>query len=269
MKQGKDISARFPGLFLVHHNMPASVLSSHDHPEHHLIIPLQGEVSVGLADRSLTCGPGRMVYVPPHTDHSFRSAREKGERLICMIDGGYWKKADAGNFLSALLPASQLCKELLFYLLLNPRTNNSAALIDALVRTVAELLAGPRSDTPFAIDHAEGVVTRPEIRKAISIARDKFTSDLSVAELARLSGLSVRNLSRLFQVELGISPKQLLMSLRVEKAKEHLIGGMTVTESAFAVGYNSLSQFIQSFRQVTGQIPSEYSGSVNFGRKPR
>jgi len=32
-----------------------------------------------------------------------------------------------------------------------------------------------------------------------------------------------------------------------------------VTETAFAVGYQSLSQFISAFRQLTGQIPSEYA----------
>lgn len=84
MQRGKDIAAKFPGLFVVHHNIPGSVVPSHAHPEHHLIIPLQGEISVDLGNRVMSCGPGRMVYVSPNTEHSFRSAREKGERLICM-----------------------------------------------------------------------------------------------------------------------------------------------------------------------------------------
>jgi AraC-like DNA-binding protein len=100
------------------------------------------------------------------------------------------------------------------------------------------------------------------------IAREGYATDLSVAELARLSGLSVRNMSRLFLCELGVTPKQLLMSLRIDKAKELLLAGVTVTEAAYGVGYKSLSQFIQAFRQTTGQIPSEYQGQSTFGRKP-
>ena len=260
MQRGKDIAAKFPGLFLVHHNLPGSIVSSHAHPEHHLILPLQGEIMVELQMKTLSCGPGRMIYVPPNTDHAFRSAREKGERLICMVDAAAWKRADAGEFLPSILPASQLCKELLFHLLLNQKTKNAPALIDALARTVAEILAAPAPETPAMIEHAESSVSRPELRKAIALAREGSTSDLSVAELARRSGLSVRNLSRLFHVELGLTPKQLLMSLRIEKAKELLLAGnSTVTETAFAVGYNSLSQFIASFRQLTGQIPSEFA----------
>ena len=113
MQRGKDIAVRFPGLFLVHHNLPGSEVSQHAHPEHHLIIPLQGEVSIILPDRTLVCGPGRMIYVAPDAPHTFRSAREKGERLINMIDASRWRKAAGdGRFDSCVLPASQQIKYL-------------------------------------------------------------------------------------------------------------------------------------------------------------
>ena len=95
MQRGKDIAARFPGLFLVHHNVPSGDVSEHAHPEHHLIIPLQGEVRLVLASQELVCGPGRMVYVPPATGHIFRSGKDKGERLICMIEPKAWDSVDA------------------------------------------------------------------------------------------------------------------------------------------------------------------------------
>jgi len=95
MQRGKDIAVKFPGLFLVHHNIPANNVSSHAHAEHHLIIPLQGEISVVLSEKTLTCGPGRMIYIAPKTEHVFQSAREKGERLICLIDNSCWKRAEA------------------------------------------------------------------------------------------------------------------------------------------------------------------------------
>jgi AraC-like DNA-binding protein/mannose-6-phosphate isomerase-like protein (cupin superfamily) len=267
MQIGKDIAVKFPGLFLVHHNIPGSAAPHHEHPEHHLIIPLQGEISIDVDAKVLTCSPGRMAYVPPNTGHIFRSAPTKGERLICMIDQTCWKSAETHSYQATLLPASQLCKELLFYLLLNPKTKNASPLIDAFVCTVVESLEAPSLETPFLIEHAEGSVARPELKKALKIAREGFTTDLSVTELARLSGLSVRNMSRLFLTELGVTPKQLLMSLRIDLAKELLLAGSTVTETAYGVGYQSLSQFIQSFRQITGQIPSEYQGQSQFGRK--
>ncbi len=259
MQRGKDITARFPGLFIVHHNLPGSMVPSHSHPEHHLIIPLQGETSLELKEQTLLCSPGRMVYIPPHTEHIFRSAREKGERLICMIEGFAWADANVGQFQSSQLPASQLCKEILFHLLMNPQTKNASALVDVLVRTLGEILGAVPTALSDALNHLESSVRRPELNKAIEIARTQCCEKLSISELARRSGMSVRNLSRLFQIELGMTPKQLLMALRIEKSKELLLAGnITVTEVAFSVGYSSLSQFIAVFRQFTGQIPSEF-----------
>ena len=43
-----------------------------------------------------------------------------------------------------------------------------------------------------------------------------------------------------------------------ERAQELLLSGQAnVTDAAFAVGYQSLAQFIRSFRQITGQLPSD------------
>jgi AraC-like DNA-binding protein len=70
--------------------------------------------------------------------------------------------------------------------------------------------------------------------------------------------MSTRNLSRLFMDELGLTPKQALSQYRVLRAQELLLAGCGVTETAYEVGYASLSQFIALFRQVTGRLPSEF-----------
>lgn len=67
--------------------------------------------------------------------------------------------------------------------------------------------------------------------------------------------------------ELGLTPKQILISIRIEKAQELLEkSNMPVTDVAYEVGYSSLSQFIAAFRAQTGQLPSE---AARFGRKPK
>ena len=76
--------------------------------------------------------------------------------------------------------------------------------------------------------------------------------------VAKASGMSTRSFNRLFAVELGLTPKQVLSQYRVAHARAQLLTGkVTVTEAALSVGYNSLAQFIAVFRQLTGQLPSE------------
>jgi AraC-like DNA-binding protein len=56
----------------------------------------------------------------------------------------------------------------------------------------------------------------------------------------------------------GMTPKQAVTLCRVREAQRLLkLGRATVTDVAFEVGYASVSQFITTFRRVTGRLPSE------------
>jgi AraC-like DNA-binding protein len=63
---------------------------------------------------------------------------------------------------------------------------------------------------------------------------------------------------RLFKNIYGKTPHQYLTSVRIEKAIEHLQKGVSVTDTAFAVGFESLSSFTGLFRRYTKQSPSAW-----------
>ncbi len=51
---------------------------------------------------------------------------------------------------------------------------------------------------------------------------------------------------------------QYLTAVRIEKAKELLETGTSVTEACFSVGFDSLGSFITLFKRRAGITPSEY-----------
>jgi AraC-like DNA-binding protein len=55
-----------------------------------------------------------------------------------------------------------------------------------------------------------------------------------------------------------MTPRQYLMDKRIEKSKENLINGMTVTQTCFAVGFESLGSFSTLFKSKTGKSPSAF-----------
>lgn len=63
---------------------------------------------------------------------------------------------------------------------------------------------------------------------------------------------------RLFKSAYGKTPHQYLKYVRVEKAKELLKSGLTVTEVCHSVGFDSLSSFSGLFSKKVGLSPSEY-----------
>ena len=92
------------------------------------------------------------------------------------------------------------------------------------------------------------------------IVRAHFSDpDFSVADLADEMALSRSHLTNKVKEELGQPPSALLRSMRLEKGAELLAAETgTVTEVAYAVGFNSLSYFSRCFKDEYGVPPSSY-----------
>ncbi len=87
---------------------------------------------------------------------------------------------------------------------------------------------------------------------------NNFEKDLKLDFLSHVRFTSKFHLQRLFKRYYGLTPRQYLMDKRIKKAKEYLAEGLTVTETCFAVGFESLGSFSKLFKTKTGQSPSVY-----------
>lgn len=260
MRKGQDIAVQLKGLFVVHHNKPASRVSRHSHKEHHLILPLRGESRVEISGTPWSFGPGKMVYIPSGTVHEFLATNQKeGERLIALLEDSVWKKVDGPVAAPKLLPTQHLCKELLFQMVTDPENRAAKEMVLCFASVLASTLR-QTDELALSVDTSQllSKASDARIEKVAKQLRDRYADNLKISELAKLAGLSERNLTRLFVQELGLSPKQALIRLRLEKARELLKNrNCSVTEACFEVGYSSLSRFIQSYRAAFGNLPSE------------
>lgn len=94
----------------------------------------------------------------------------------------------------------------------------------------------------------------------------------SLSELAKLCGLSVRHLSRAFRVSRGHSIGSCIVEASIDQARRALAGGECVKSVAYAMGFNSPSNFSSAFRRATGETPRQYqqrvrSGSIRCSRR--
>ena len=87
---------------------------------------------------------------------------------------------------------------------------------------------------------------------------NNYDANLNLDLLSRIQSISKYHLLRLFKKYYGITPRQYLIEKRIEKSKKHLINGMTVTETCFAVGFESLGSFSTLFKTKTGKSPREF-----------
>ncbi|WP_298895164.1 AraC family transcriptional regulator [uncultured Psychroserpens sp.] len=87
---------------------------------------------------------------------------------------------------------------------------------------------------------------------------NNYDKDLKLDFLSHIRFTSKYHLLRLFKRYYGQTPRQYLTDKRIEKSKENLINGMTVTETCFAVGFESLGSFSKLFKTKTGKSPSVF-----------
>lgn len=85
-----------------------------------------------------------------------------------------------------------------------------------------------------------------------------FDKELNLNLLSDIQFTSKFHLLRLFKKYYGLTPKQYLIARRIEKSKDYLKNGMTVTETCFAVGFESPSSFSTLFKSKIGLSPVEF-----------
>ncbi len=81
---------------------------------------------------------------------------------------------------------------------------------------------------------------------------------IELEEIAAAACMSRFHYIRIFEQVYGLTPRQYLRDLRIEKAKELLKRGHTVTQVCFDVGYESLPTFSKVFKRGTGYSPKAY-----------
>jgi AraC family transcriptional regulator, regulatory protein of adaptative response / DNA-3-methyladenine glycosylase II len=101
----------------------------------------------------------------------------------------------------------------------------------------------------------------PDLHLLETLAADVRRSPSSFADAAAMvgaSGIGNTKLNALFRRHFHLSPAGFLARERVAAACAALADGRTVTDAAYAAGYESLSAFHLNFRRLTGLTPGEY-----------
>ncbi|MEM7297128.1 MAG: AraC family transcriptional regulator [Bacteroidota bacterium] len=88
-----------------------------------------------------------------------------------------------------------------------------------------------------------------------------YEKDLNLELLSKILLTSKFHLLRLFKKNYGVTPKQYHINLRIQKSRELLKSGVSVTETCFSVGFESLGSFSALFKSRTGYTPSEFQKS--------
>jgi AraC-like DNA-binding protein len=106
-----------------------------------------------------------------------------------------------------------------------------------------------------------------DIWKARRFIEEYAAEHISLAKVARTIGINSTHLSEKFKQVTGTKFVDYVARTRFEKARELLEDvGLRISEIAFTVGFQSLSQFNRVFKKLSGKSPSQYR-AMNLRRR--
>ncbi|MGH4050087.1 MAG: response regulator transcription factor [Clostridium sp.] len=97
------------------------------------------------------------------------------------------------------------------------------------------------------------------IEKVKLYIEENYMKDVSLDNLALYVSMSSFYLSRIFSKAYGISIKEYVIKMKMEKAKSMLLeGNKSVKQIAFEVGYADQNYFSKAFKKYTNMSPKKY-----------
>ncbi|MGW7792245.1 GlxA family transcriptional regulator [Streptomyces tricolor] len=246
----------------------------------------RGLEALGEADTVLVAGTGQPFAPDPRVIEALREAAGRGKRIASICSGAftlaeagllkgrkattYWAHAEEmrrrhpdidvrgdvlyaqdGPFLtsSGYAAGIDLCLHII-------RTDYGAAVANEVARLALVAPVRPGGQTQFT-----QTPLPPERGTACADTRGwamrNLDKPLTLTDLARHAGVSVRTLTRRFHAESGVSPLQWLLHQRIERAKE-LLETTRLPMDQVAAGLGTADSLRAHLVRRTGLTPSAY-----------
>ncbi|NHZ94695.1 AraC family transcriptional regulator [Massilia sp. CCM 8734] len=100
------------------------------------------------------------------------------------------------------------------------------------------------------------------VARAVALLRAEYDRPLPVERLAAAAGMSASSFHHHFRVATSLSPLQFQKHLRLIEARRLMMSdGVSASSAAFAVGYESVSQFTREYGRMFGLPPMKDASS--------
>ncbi|MGJ0386415.1 helix-turn-helix domain-containing protein [Paenarthrobacter nicotinovorans] len=227
--------------------------TEHVHETHELLWGARGVLTVEADDGFFAVPSTLGLWIPSGVAHAVKSTQGTG--FYCSHIDAQVAPALAHRTVAVTVPAA--AQELL-------RHMSTFDMDDSIRRRSEHVVVGLLE----VVDSRPMLLPMPADPRLELMARallDDPALDRSLEEWSVVVAVSVRNLSRLFHKETGMTFAQWRIHARVRVALGLLAAGYPVSSVSRRVGYNNPSAFVQVFRKVMGHTPGWYVASLKAG----
>jgi AraC family transcriptional regulator len=240
--------------------------------DHLIILHLDGPVGVsralGRSQSHRVVGPGGLFILPGGLDFGVRLEGHleslhlylRHDIIVEVANDFGVKDADRAELAPRLGVRDPMIEQLALNIrdAMTHRDPSAPMYIDYVARLMGAHLLRKHSTAAGDSAAAMGGLTRAQVERAIDYMESNLCEPLTLADVAKASGLSPSHFARRFKSATGAPPHQYLMAMRVERAKRLLMKREPIAEIALACGFTHQEHLTRIFRRLTGVTPASY-----------
>jgi AraC-type DNA-binding domain-containing proteins len=222
-----------------------------------------GEMKVRLSGNDAVIKAGTVVLYRPGQEQLYRHNDE------CPVKC-YWAHF-TGYGVELLLKSLDFGEEGVFNIGIN---NEIPSLVKIMINDIHTRNVGYKTIAVSLFMQVLTIISRKSLRNVnkeykkavddiISLSLDyihiNYMKDIAVSELSQMNMLSTNRYIKVFKRELGVTPREYIIRLRLEKACE-LLGGtnFNIKQISSMVGMENQMYFSRLFKKYLGMTPSTY-----------
>ncbi len=238
-----------------------------------LILVLQGKKLGYLPNKDFEYNKDNYLVVPISLPFECETYASKEEPFICLAididkkmmfdiisslsnqEAKKCKKIQMGVFQDSVTPQIE---DIVLRLLKTLSSKEESAILGESILKELYYRIATNSNSHFLYKMFLKQKQEAKIAKALKSIHDNFNQPLDIPTLAKQEDMSVSSFHTHFKNITSYSPLQYIKKIRLNKAKDFIEQkNMQVNNTAYAVGYESVSQFSKDFKKYFGYPPKE------------
>lgn len=214
-------------------------VDTHEHPYAQLILPLQGNLFIQTHFDQFTLNEQQLFWLPPCCLHTFYS-NDRNEFLVLDIPTFCFSANLSGSEQKGVRQDLDDRWQALRFLILSEIRQSHYSLNELF-------------------HYAQRLLKIENTPKSIRYIQANYDRSLSIETLANIEGYTFTYYCEWFKTLTGVSPKQYIQTLRLNKAKELLREtDLPVWQIAQQVGYTHHASLTRLFQQLEQTTPQAY-----------
>ena len=234
----------------------------HSHAWQELFLATEDTLRINFTDEIKVVNRGEIIIINKNVIHHASGS----DYVNANVSLEYRRQSKCGGMLSGLfdfkkylvIGADRMAEELFLSYQRAVESASSelaASLLFSLLLRLAEINSGS-GDAPSQ----DGRMNRIYIIE--QFLYNCYAGSMPLSMLADRIHISVRQLSRIFREQYGMTYGEKITELRMHSAIRRLLAGEKVSAVAEIVGYKTPSAFHKAFKKYYGVSPSEYKGDA-------